>query len=302
MNPGMIRRRFSEFGIHLSEDEIRPFMSFEITPNGERIWQRISRLESAVKSVLEREGKYGAYENFYGISDLLTDFDIDELSSPSLAWRRSLIRTYKKCFDVVHYYGAGGAWVFLLGDVMRPIDDPQPLIVDLIPSVIDIHPAQISSSYLDSLSQSVLTDVSNLLKSAISELSAKLPDGIDIPPNTSSAEDIKAWYESSRIKLQEKLNELTLTPNTPERAMRAQAITVALKVIIEATTYYGLVKPIFDIALERLAAKAEADKRAIEARRQEYEKELGPFPHEIPHGSDYIDAFEHNQDVISHTA
>jgi hypothetical protein len=246
-------------------------MSVELSEKGKQLEYRVSRLEKAIKNTLDREGRYGAYENFYGVMSFhLDDFSLDELH-PLQYWRNSLAQSYKKCFDVVHCYGAGGAWVYLLGDVLRPLDDPRPLIIDVLPGAIDIHPGQVSSGQIEALNPSILTDVSNLLSGAILEFSGKLPNGIEPMPNTTSADEIKAWGEASKSKLQSQLNELKSLPDTPGRRLTTEAIIVALGVIVSASSYYGLVKPIFDNALEILAAReearAEAERRTIENRR-----------------------------------
>ncbi|MBN3761127.1 hypothetical protein [Burkholderia sp. Ac-20365] len=297
-----LRGRFAAYGVALSEKDLAPFMSVALTEHGMALEQKVHRLESAIKRVLDREGKYGAFDSFRGVGNDSFDFGeiLAGLENPMLSWRSSLTNAYKRCFDVVHFYGSSGAWIYLLGEVSRPLDSRLPLLIDAAPGIIDFHPTSFPVDQLANVDRAILIEIVDAIERTKNEQIAKLPPEIDPFPAVISPGAVTAWGDAARVKMTSIYQSALALPPTPERMQLLQAANVVITVGLGAITWYGVVKPIFDHALEILQERRDAERRTIEARRREYERELGPMQHEIPHSSDHIDSYERNHEVIEH--
>ncbi|MCG8910984.1 hypothetical protein [Pseudomonas sp. DP-17] len=292
----------SAFGVDFDEEKIKPFMSVALTEVGERIEGKIYKLENAIKTLLSREGKYGAFENFYGATSQLPSIaDLTDLDNPIEWIRKNREERYQRCFDVAHFYANGGAWNYIIGDIVRPLDEDLPLVIELVPRIIDLHPSQIQAADFPAGSLPTLIKITDALRIAIFKLSAQLPN--DVTPDGVGDEpgDISDWANAAKEKLSANLKVLLEKPTTDERLVAGRTTEVAILVIVGAYRLYAMIKPVIETIVYFMEREAEEQRKQVEARKREYEREFGPMPSEIPHASDHVDSYEHNKDILSRT-
>lgn len=295
-------QRLSALGLKLDIEKTKPFTSVALTPAGENIENKLYKLEDAIKKLLDREGKFGAFDNFYGATPSLPDIlELIDIENP-IAWiAKNRVDRYRKCFDVAHFYANGGAWTYIIGDIIRPLDDDLPLIIDLVPRVIDAHPNTLQAEEFPSSCLPTAKKIIESLQRELARLSLELPK--DLAPITESADPkvISEWASAAKGQMTSDFKKLLEAPVAADSTAAMRTIKIAIAVIVTAYELYGKIKPIIDAIVYVLEKQAEEQRKQIEARKREYEREFGPMPSEIPHASDHIDAYEHNKDILSRT-
>ena len=316
MNKLTLDNRLRTLGISLSEEWLLPRKSMAITGEGVRLEQRVKRLQELTQGLLEKDGKPEVYDNFKFVSKSGLTIPppwiemISEIREGD-GWRRGLERTYTTCFELTHYHGLNGGWLILLCDLVRPIGDARPLIIDLLPNVLESHPEIPNFVGIAELGNlQYLADTRDIFKEAAQYLKATFPLELGSTlPGERSLPAIKKWQSDEMIAVLKKRFANAQDPLGDSSATRnAAALVVATVVAVFGA--YTAAEYFFDKAYDSAKAKIEAqqaaEKKAAEEREAEQKREwresFGSDMRMIEGSSNHVDHFDRNRDTISRTA
>jgi len=233
--------------------------------------KQFERIDEALISALVKEGAKAEYDNYEWIPGRDLPADPNSLRDPGVFYRYSVMRFYRKQFDVAMAHGdKRGCWALVCYDLLDVIDGKRVLMVDQAPQSVQYHP---STDYLN---------------------------GLGLP----ALQRMEAIWETVKADALKRIGTSNLLAGG--RGWGGVATTVLGYIAKLAEDYYDVVKSREDAErarLERERAQEQLERDRAAARQQQKEREMNDAVdrlrgREIPDGSGQMDLFEHNRERI----
>lgn len=268
--------------------------TFLISDAGRALERRVERLKEVTRALLKKDGKPFVFNHYGGgLSDML-----EEIQHPLSRWREWVERDYKKCFDLTHIHGLDGGWLILLCDLARPLSDERPLLVDLLPETVELHPNIAELKPLSKLGDTnYLLEVKGLFGEAAAYIKTSFPYAFSMKVDRSSLYSIKDW---ERTQLNEHFrNAFEDSPPTLSRihTSNRNAALVAIEIAITIYSVYTAAEYFMDKVYKIAQEKIEAEKRREQVAK-EWKETFGKEQAAIEGASDHVDLFDRNKEVI----